>query len=363
RQLRGRSARQGDPGSSRFYLSLEDDLMRLFGSDRIARVMERIGMKEGEELVHPLLTRSIETAQKRVEQRNFAIRKHTLEYDDVMNKQREVIYDFRKDILSTENPKGMVMDLIGETVGEKIPLYIPEGAHRDEWDLDGLLRWLNFTFPVFLKAADFEKEESGAEEVKAAIMDALTLAYERKGKFEDDSARSAGRAGEGVDSAMQRLARVLMLSVVDRLWKEHLYNMDALREGIFLRAYGQKDPLVEYKREGFDMFAEMMANVKDEIATGIFRITFSPEAMRKIVQEPVEQQYVHKEVSAFRMAKEEEPALTGVGASVARANSAQMGEGEQPVKKPFVRKEKKVGPNEPCPCGSGRKHKKCCGQT
>ena len=363
RQLRGRSARQGDPGSSRFYLSLEDDLMRLFGSDRIARVMDRIGMKEGEELVHPLLTKSIETAQKRVEQRNFAIRKHTLEYDDVMNKQREVIYDFRKDILSTEDPKGMVLDLIRETAGEKIPLYIPEDAHRDEWDLDGLLRWLDLTFPAFLKAADFEKEGVGPEEVKTAIMDALTSAYERKGKFEDDSARQAGRVGEGTASAMQWLARVLMLSVVDRLWKEHLYNMDALREGIFLRAYGQKDPLVEYKREGFDMFAEMMASVKEEIATGIFRITFSPEAMRKIVQEPVEQQYVHKEVSAFSMAEEEEPALAGVGAGGAHTHSAGTGEEEQPVKKPFVRKEKKVGPNEPCPCGSGKKHKKCCGQS
>jgi preprotein translocase subunit SecA len=363
RQLRGRSARQGDPGSSRFYLSLEDDLMRLFGSDRIARVMERIGMKEGEELVHPLLTKSIETAQKRVEQRNFAIRKHTLEYDNVMNKQREVIYDFRKDILSTEDPKGMVMDLIGETVGEKIPLYIPEDAHRDDWDLDGLLRWLNFTFPVFLKAADLEKEEFGPEEVRKAILAALNAAYERKGRFEDDSARQMGRADEGAESAMQRLARVLMLSVVDRLWKEHLYNMDALREGIFLRAYGQKDPLVEYKREGFDMFAEMMASVKDEIATGIFRITFSPEAMRKIIQEPAAQQYVHKEVSAFRMAAEEEPALAGAGLEDARAYSAGAGEEEQPVRKPFVRKEKKVGPNEPCPCGSGRKHKKCCGQT
>jgi preprotein translocase subunit SecA len=363
RQLRGRSARQGDPGSSRFYLSLEDDLMRLFGSDRIARVMDRIGMKEGEELVHPLLTKSIETAQKRVEQRNFAVRKHTLEYDDVMNKQREVIYEFREEILRTDDPTGMVMELITEAVDEKLPLYIPEGAHRDEWDLDGFLRWLNLTFPVFLKPADLEKEGFGPEEVRAAIVSALSSAYERKGRFENEASRQMGQAGEGAESAMQRLTRLLMLSVVDRLWKEHLYNIDALREGIFLRAYGQKDPLVEYKREGFDMFAEMMASVKGEIVSGIFRITFSPEAMRKIAQEPSAQQYVHREVSAFHMAEEEEPTLAGVGARGELAYSAGGGEGEQPVRKPFVRKDKKVGPNEPCPCGSGRKYKKCCGQS
>ncbi|GAG29129.1 unnamed protein product, partial [marine sediment metagenome] len=158
RQLRGRSARQGDPGSSRFYLSLEDDLMRLFGSERIARVMDRIGMKEGEELVHPLLTKSIETAQKRVEQRNFAIRKHTLEYDDVMNKQREVIYGFRSEILGTKNPKGMLFDIISELVDEKVAVYLPEAAHRSEWDFHDLLNWLNNTFPVFLKEGDIDQE-------------------------------------------------------------------------------------------------------------------------------------------------------------------------------------------------------------
>jgi preprotein translocase subunit SecA len=361
RQLRGRSARQGDPGSSRFYLSLEDDLMRLFGSERIARVMEKIGMKEGEELVHPLLTKSIETAQKRVEQRNFAIRKHTLEYDDVMNKQREVIYEFRNDILGTDDPKGMLLELIREAVEAKVALSLPEDVHREQWDFDGLVRWLDLTFPVFLKVADIDREGCGPPEILDAVMERITAAYERKAQFEDDAARQMDHGGEGAHSGMQRLARILMLSVVDRLWKEHLYNMDALREGMFLRAYGQKDPLVEYKREGFDMFSEMMASVKEEIVAGVFRITLSPAAMRRVMAEP-EQQYIHKEVSAFRMAEEEgEPALAGVAAGPAVSYSAGGGGEEQPVRKPFVRKEKKVGPNEPCPCGSGRKFKKCCG--
>ncbi|MDD5557455.1 MAG: preprotein translocase subunit SecA [bacterium] len=360
RQLRGRSARQGDPGSSRFYLSLEDDLMRLFGSERIARVMERIGMKEGEELVHPLLTRSIETAQKRVEQRNFAIRKHTLEYDNVMNKQREVIYSFRNEILTTADPAAMVMDLVREVVASKVPLYIPPEAHRDEWDTAGLVQWLNLSFPVFQKPEDIERDGRGAEEVAAAVLDRVGEAFERKRRFEDEAARGAAGAPEMGEAAMQRLGRLLMLSVVDRLWKEHLYNMDALREGIFLRAYGQKDPLIEYKKEGFDMFSEMMAAAKDEIATGIFRITFSPQALRRMTAAPKEREYVHREVSAFRMAAEEgEPALAGVAARPGAA--ADGGEAAEPARKPFRRADRKVGPNEPCPCGSGRKFKKCCG--
>jgi preprotein translocase subunit SecA len=365
RQLRGRSARQGDPGSSRFYLSLEDDLMRLFGSERIARVMERIGMKEGEELVHPLLTRSIETAQKRVEQRNFSIRKHTLEYDDVMNKQREVIYDFRKEILSTEDPKGMLLDLIRELVGEKIALHAPADAQRDAWDLGGLVHWLNLSFPVFMRVDDIDTDDATPEKIAERVNARIADAYSRKGAFEDDAANKiAGAAGAAEEEpGMQRLARLLMLSVVDRLWKEHLYNMDALREGIFLRAYGQKDPLVEYKREGFDMFAEMMGAIKDGIAGGIFRTTFSPQTIQRVMAPPSRQTYVHREVSAFRMASEEagEPALA---AAAARSGAFYSGveDGEPTVeRKPFVRQERKVTPNEPCPCGSGRKYKKCCG--
>ncbi len=365
RQLRGRSARQGDSGSSRFYLSLEDDLMRLFGSDRIARVMERIGMKEGEELVHPLLTRSIETAQKRVEQRNFSIRKHTLEYDDVMNKQREVIYDFRKEILATADPRGMVLDLIGDVVRQKISLHIPPDAHRDAWDLDGLVHWLNYTFPLFLKPADLDTDDATPEKIGEAVSARIADAYARKAGFEDDAARRMARdaGGEEGEPGMQRLSRLLMLSVVDRLWKEHLYNMDALREGIFLRAYGQKDPLVEYKKEGFDMFSEMMETVKEGIVGGIFRTTFSPQTIRQIMAEPAQQTYVHREVSAFRMAAEEEPepALAGIATRPEVSYSSGEDDEPRPAKKPFVRQERKVSPNEPCPCGSGKKHKKCCG--
>jgi preprotein translocase subunit SecA len=360
RQLRGRSARQGDPGSSRFYLSLEDDLMRLFGSDRIARVMERIGMKEGEELVHPLLTKSIETAQKRVEQRNFAIRKHTLEYDDVMNKQREVMYGFRGEILQTDNPKGLLLDLIKEVVEDKVALYLPVEVPRTEWDFRDLLHWLNSTFPIFIRAEDIDRRDYEREEIEEKILSAVSSAIERKERFENEEAVEGTREGEEKEPAMQRLARLLMLSVVDRLWKEHLYNMDALREGIHLRAYGQKDPLVEYKREGYEMFSEMMKNAKEDIVASVFRTTFSKPAMQRIMSE-APQEYVHREVSAFRMAEDEaEPAMVGATAAPDVSYSADGGEAVKPTRKPFVRKDKKIGPNDPCPCGSGRKYKKCC---
>ncbi|HOE28117.1 MAG TPA: preprotein translocase subunit SecA [bacterium] len=366
RQLRGRSARQGDPGSSRFYLSLEDDLMRLFGSERIARVMERIGMKEGEELVHPLLTRSIETAQKRVEQRNFSIRKHTLEYDDVMNKQREVIYDFRNQVLATEDPRTMVRDLIRELVEQKVAFHLPAEADRDAWGIDGLVHWLNFTFPVFLQGSDLDTDGATPETVAAAVLARIDEAFSRKAGFEDEAARRMDReaGGEGGEPGMQRPCRLLMLSVVDRLWKEHLYNMDALREGIFLRAYGQKDPLIEYKKEGFEMFSEMMGAINEGIVGGIFRTTFSPQTIRQILAEPAQQTYVHREVSAFQMAAGEvpEPALAGAAAHHEQSYGALGGDdAPRPARKPFVRKDRKVSPNEPCPCGSGKKHKKCCG--
>ncbi len=361
RQLRGRSARQGDPGSSRFYLSLEDDLMRLFGSERIARVMEKIGMKEGEELVHPLLTKSIETAQKRVEQRNFAIRKHTLEYDDVMNKQREVIYGFRGEILATDDPKAMLLDLIREIVEEKVELYLPEEAHRAEWDFHDLLNWVNNSFPIFLKEEDIDRDGLTKEEITEKILSAISAVLDRKEKFEDEAAEEFARPGEKEEPGIQKLVRLLMLSVVDRLWKEHLYSMDALREGIFLRAYGQKDPLVEYKKEGYEMFSEMMASAKEDIVSGIFRTTFSKPAMQRIMAE-APQEYVHKEVSAFRMAKEEpEPAVVGAAPAPDVSYSSGEDKAGRPSRKPFVRKEKKIGPNDPCPCGSSKKYKKCCG--
>src|ERR1017187_3069339 len=220
RQLRGRCARQGDPGSSRFYVSLEDDLMRLFGSGRIATIMEKLGMKEGEELEHPLLNRSIETAQRRVEEHNFSIRKRTLEYDDVMNKQREVLYGFRNDIIRGENPREAIFDIIEEVVEARVVEYCPEDKQADEWEIDALLRWSNQAFPIGLRPEHVD--DKTRDEVLQAILDKVNRAYEAKA------------ANENAES-LKAIERLIVLNALDRLWQEHLYNMDQLRNGIGLQ--------------------------------------------------------------------------------------------------------------------------------
>ena len=338
RQLRGRCARQGDPGSSRFYISLEDELMRLFGSERIAGIMDRVGLEEGQELVHPLLSKSIENAQKRVEGRNFSIRKRTLEYDDVMNKQREVVYAIRDDVLSSGDTKSLVVDHILQLLDERLPAFLPPDAHPEDWDFEPFLAWLAMTFPCRFGAADLEDSES-LEDIQEKIMDGVKQVYEMKESY------------EGGDN-MRMLERYVMLGTIDRLWKEHLYNMDGLREGIGLRAYGQRDPLIEYKKESFEMFSEMISHLNEDIAVSIFRSTASPERLRELEQE-VPQKYEHAAVSAFSATH---PETTGVEAP---SGAPPGGAGYVPA--PIRREGKKVGRNEPCPCGSGKKYKKCCG--
>ena len=332
RQLRGRCARQGDPGSSRFYISLEDELMRLFGSDRIAGIMNRLGLEEGQELVHPLLTKSIGNAQKRVEARNFSIRKRTLEYDDVMNKQREVIYAIRDDILSSSDLKGLIMDHISELLEEKLPLFLPPDVHPEDWDYEPFLAWLSMTLPHRFRESDLG-DGVELDDVKEKIMDRVAWLYKFKESY------------EGPEN-MRMLERYVMLGTIDRLWKEHLYNMDGLREGIGLRAYGQRDPLIEYKKESFEMFSEMISHLNEDITVSIFRSTASPDSMREL--EPEEpRKYEHETVSAFS------------GAPVER--SAPPPPEEMGPPSVIRRSGTKVGRNEPCPCGSGKKYKKCCG--
>ncbi len=346
RQLRGRCARQGDPGSSRFYISLEDDLMRLFGSDRIANVMGRIGIEEGEDLTHPLLNRSIETAQKRVEERNYSIRKHTLKYDDVMNKQRQVIYEFRNDILTTEKPQELFEEVLLEVLEAKVQHSCPSSTHHEEWDREGLVLWIQQNFPVAMRLEGIKKIES-AGEILEALKEIVIKGWKLKEEIEGEK-------------AMRTIERYGMLSVVDRLWREHLYSMDGLREGISLRAYGQTDPLIAYKKEAFDTFSEMMFNIKEEIPKVVFSSTLSPEKLKEFFAlSRMPQQYSHQEVSPFQTTRgaAEQPELAE--ASVAS---------QEPQGKPLssvtpVRREiPKVGRNEVCPCGSGKKFKKCCGQ-
>ncbi|GAG13068.1 unnamed protein product, partial [marine sediment metagenome] len=224
RQLRGRTARQGDPGSSRFYLSLEDDLMRLFGSERIIGVMDRLGMEEGQQIEHPMVTRSIETAQKRVEQHNFEIRKHLLEYDNVMNKQRETIYQERQMVLDTPDLKGHILEMVGEVVDEEMRAYVNEEIPPEEWDEEGLQIWLRSKFPIVVSGLSLKDHKP--EDVKEDIIRRIEKAYKEKASL--------------IGEPMHEIERMVLLSAVDSHWKDHLYAMDGLREGINLRAYGQR---------------------------------------------------------------------------------------------------------------------------
>ncbi len=343
RQLRGRCARQGDPGSSRFYVSLEDDLMRLFASGRIANIMEKLGMKEGEELQHPLLNRSIETAQRRVEEHNFAIRKHTLQYDDVMNKQREVVYGFRNEIIHSDNPRQAIFDIIEEVTETHIATCCPEDQMSEEWDIKGLARWANHAFPIGLREDQLLNKT--ADELKQLILDKVRRAYEAKAAHEDPE-------------ALKAIERLIVLNALDRLWQEHLYNMDQLRHGIGLRGYGQRDPLVEYKSEAFAMFDEMMANVKDEIAANVFRSASSLAAFENFLRALPMQLSAPELTSGSAY---QHSGGTSAAPTVSRGGDL-VEEAIESVATPVRREAPKVGRNEPCPCGSGKKFKQCCGK-
>jgi len=346
RQLRGRCARQGDPGSSRFYVSLEDDLMRLFASGRIAKIMEKLGMKEGEELQHPLLNRSIETAQRRVEEHNFAIRKHTLQYDDVMNKQREVVYGFRNEIIHTDNPRQLIFDLIEEVTENHVAASCPEDRPPEEWDIKGLLRWANQAFPIGLR--EDQLAHKTAEEIKDLILSKIRRAYEAKAAYEDPE-------------TLKTIERLTVLNALDRLWQEHLYNMDQLRHGIGLRGYGQRDPLVEYKSEAFAMFDEMMENVKNEIAANVFRSASSLVAFENFLRS-LPMQLSAPELttgSAYQQAG----STSTTSATITSRGGDVVEEAIQAAAVPIRREIPKVGRNAPCPCGSGKKYKQCCGKN
>jgi preprotein translocase subunit SecA len=358
RQLRGRCARQGDPGSSHFFIALEDDLMRLFGSDRIVKVMERVGLEENQELEHPLLNRSIEQAQKRVEQHNFQIRKRTLEYDDVMNKQREVIYGFRNKILQGENVRDRLMDIMEEVVVQKVDELTSRTADPADWTLRPLADWVNLTFPLGVPEAEILKAARTGEElpVPGSLYDGLSAAQFALCKFIAEAVRRAYElkiSFEQPDS-LQVVERYTILSAIDRLWQEHLYGMDSLRNSIGLRAYGQRDPLIEYKAEAFRVFEELMVSIKTEICHNIFRSASSLMAFERFLHN-LPQRTVHQSTSAFGQT-DSAASKKGQGSDMVSEAAAAM-ERAKPV-----RAGPKVGRNDPCPCGSGKKYKVCCGR-
>ncbi len=349
RQLRGRCARQGDPGNSRFYVSFEDDLMRNFGAaDRMTRIMERFGLEEGQELEHPWLNKSVETAQKRVEQRNYLIRKRTLDMDDVMNNQREVVYGYRNEVIDAEEPRPLIYEVIDEAVPAKVKEYLGD-ERTAEPNYTGLLHWVNTTFPLGLTKERAQFETRSVEENTKFLIEKIKDAYERKSSHEEPT-------------AVKSLERYIILNAIDRLWQEHLYAMDALREGVYLRAYAQKDPLVEYKAEAYEMFTELMFNIKNEVLHNLFRSTSNLQAFENFLA--TLPQFLMREhaptspTGASDRVREPQP----VGA-IAGVEGNGDGAGEVKLDLPIRRAMPKVGRNEPCPCGSGKKYKNCCGRT
>jgi len=320
-QLRGRSGRQGDPGSSRFYLALEDDLLRIFGGERITGIMEKLGMEEGEPIEHNLISRAIENAQSKVEGRNFEIRKQLLEYDDVMNQQREVIYAQRREILKGQDQHDTLQEWIGELAEQIAETYAEEKALPDEWDFKGLGEAVFKQFNFSLAPPDDD------------TLDGLTP--DGLSQYIEEAARQVYAQKEGQVGAeeMRHLERIVMLQTVDTLWKDHLLSMDHLKEGIGLRGYAQQNPLLVYKKEGFEMFQDMIDRIKEETVGILYRIQISEPQRIEELQAPKEQNLV----------------FSGGG------DASQK-------KKPVRRQAEKVGRNAPCPCGSGKKYKKCCGR-
>ncbi len=313
-QLRGRSGRQGDPGSTRFYVSLEDDLMRLFGADNIKGLLDKLGMDDTTPIDHPLISRSIEAAQKRVEARNFDTRKHVLEYDDVMNQQREVIYEQRRRVLMGENLRESMEDMLETVVKRTIDRFAGELKYPEEWDLPNLI---DYAEQVFLPRQSFVPTE-----LRTMTKDQVQQAFEEQAfQFYEQREQELG------EETMRELERVIMLRVVDEKWMDHLDAMDELRQGIGLRAYGQRDPLVEYKFEAYEMFNEMISDIQADILRYALRVSIVEQPQTPQVQNLVENRYTEDDTP------------------------------RQPV-----RVENRTGRNDPCPCGSGKKYKKCCGK-
>ena len=317
-QLRGRSGRQGDMGSSRFYLSLEDDLLRIFGAERISGIMERIGIEEDQPIEHKYISRAIENAQKRVEGQNFDIRKHLLDYDDVMNRQRKVIYEQRKKVLRGDNLWADIEEMIEEIVDDLLSEYVNEKVNKEEWDFKGLEDALYKQFNIKIDLVNFGQNNSAPSSIREFIIQsALKLLRDKENEFGKD--------------LMDYLMKVIMLQAIDVQWKEHLLAMDHLREGIGLRGYAQKDPVREYQREGYEMFMEMIARIKMDVLEKLCLIRIQREEEVEAIRQKQKQDYV-------------------------------MSRGEDtPAPKTVKHEGDKTGRNDPCPCGSGKKYKKCCG--
>jgi preprotein translocase subunit SecA len=367
RQLRGRSGRQGDPGASQFFISLEDELMRLFGSERIAKVMTTLGVQEGEVIMHPMVTKAIGRAQKRVETHNFDIRKHLLDYDDVLNQQRQVIYAQRLNILSGGDLKDEISGIFDDVVGRIITAHTDTSHISEAWDFEGLNEEMR---RMFLIDVDFSKADVTGitlDTLKANLNKAAALAYEH-------------REEQVTPELMRRVERLVLLQVIDKHWRDHLYELDRLREGIGLRAYGQKNPLLEYKAEAFDLFMNMIESIQEESAQLLFRaqITAPPQPTSRVsdgrAHHPDAEVASHAatpsptsttptpQFGAEAPGSTGRPSPGGLPLPPGRRPGTAARDGGSGARRDPVKKDKKVGRNDPCPCGSGKKYKKCCGR-
>jgi preprotein translocase subunit SecA len=324
-QLRGRSGRQGDPGSSRFYVSLEDDLMRIFAADRISGIMQRLGMEEGVPIESRFVSKQIENAQKRVEGQNFSYRKHVLEYDDVMNKQREAVYGLRRQLLEGEDQKEYLLGIVDDIIIDLVGRHASEKTHADEWDINALQTAILQQFGFDLRAEGIDPSQMGSKEIEDALIAKAHEKYDQK---------------EGLIGApqMRYHERMLMLQIVDSHWKDHLLAMDHLKEGIGLRGYGQRDPLVEYKKESYGLFEDLMERIEEDTLRFLFLL------------QPVEEKKQAEQIERKRKRAE-------------FIMSQQQNNGADGASRQVKREGAKVGRNDPCPCGSGKKFKKCHGVT
>ena len=314
-QLRGRSGRQGDPGESRFYISLEDALMRLFGSEKLMSVFSTLGVEDGEQIEHKMLSSAIEKAQKKIESNNFGIRKNLLEYDQVMNEQREIIYSERRRVLDGESMRDTIYSMITEYVENTVDRFVSSEVDAEEWDLTGLDVTLHAVIPQLKLPSVKEAQEMQQKELKHLLKERAVKAYEAK-EAEFPEAEH-----------LREVERVVLLKVIDGRWMDHIDDMDQLRQGIGLQAYGQRDPLVEYKMMGYDMFGEMTNSIAETTIRTLFHLR---------IEQKVEREQVAKVTSTNK--------------------------DESAVRAPKKREEKKIYPNDPCPCGSGKKYKQCCGR-
>ena len=338
RQLRGRAGRQGDPGTSRFYLSLEDDLMRLFGSEKISPLMMKLGLKPGDAIQHPWMSKTVENAQKKVEGRNFEIRKQLIKYDEVMNQQRDVIYTYRRNVLKGYDLKNDIIEMMENTITNLIEENVGDSKYHEDWPLDTMIHWVENYLRIKVPMSEFNFDRMNKEIFTDTMLDIVKDAYQQRENL------------LGAD-ILREIERHSLLMVVDTEWRDHLHEMDILKEGISFRAYANKDPLVEYKKESYKLFSTLIYRIHEGTTKRVFNSLIVTKSNEKKIQDFLKNATMrHDSITATQLLKEK----------ASRENQQKQPEGEKQMPKV---NEVKIGRNDPCPCGSGKKYKKCCGSV